>query len=143
MTPTPNPDKSTRHTPTAEDREKALRSKAMGRVVTDYIDALRDRTLVVDRSYLTRLKSKLARLEATPPADDVISMLEHASDIERTTKAIADVESRPDIAVLRDRFIAVAAEWAEIRGITPSAFASLGVPASVLRDANLTDRGAR
>lgn len=114
---------------------KSVRVRAMGRVVEDYLTALDGPRR--DQSHITRLHKKLARLEALPNPTDKMGLLLHLSALDATRQLIVEVESRTDIAELEAMFVKVAAEWAEVRGVTHSAFVALGVPLGVLKQAGI------
>lgn len=135
------PKKKTR-TMTDEHKAALAEGRAQGRAVRAYLEALeankpkRGRKRTPD-SIKKRLDRITAELEAADPLKR-LQLTQEQLDLEAELTAS---ESKVDLAALEKEFVAAAAGYASRKGISYSAFRSVGVPPAVLRAAGIS-RGA-
>jgi hypothetical protein len=135
------PKKKTR-TMTDEHKAALAEGRAQGRAVRAYLEALeankpkRGRKRTPD-SIKKRLDRIVAELEAADPLKR-LQLTQEQLDLEAE---LAASESKVDLSALEKEFIASAAGYASRKGISYSAFRSVGVPPAVLRAAGIS-RGA-
>lgn len=135
------PKKKTR---TMSDEHKAAlaEGRAQGRAVRAYLEALeankpkRGRKRTPD-SIKKRLDKITVELETADPLKR-LQLTQEQLDLEGE---LAAGETKVDLSALEKDFIEAAASYASRKGISYSAFRSVGVPPAVLRAAGIT-RGA-
>jgi hypothetical protein len=131
-------------TRTMSDEHKAAlaEGRAQGRAVRAYLEALeankpkRGRKRTPD-SIKKRLDKITAELETADPLKR-LQLTQEQLDLEAE---LAAGETTVDLGALEKDFIEAAASYASRKGISYSAFRSVGVPPAVLRAAGIT-RGA-
>jgi hypothetical protein len=135
------PKKKTR-TMTDEHKAALAEGRAQGRAVRAYLEALeankpkRGRKRTPDS-----IKKRLDRIAAEIEAADPLKRLQLTQEQLDLEAELAASESKVDLGALEKEFIASAAGYASRKGISYSAFRSVGVPPAVLRAAGIS-RGA-
>lgn len=126
----------------AEHKAALAEGRAQGRAVRNYLEALeankpkRGRKRTPD-SVKKRLDAVVAELETADPLKR-LQLTQEQLDLEAE---LAAGDSTVDLSSLEAEFVASAAPYAERKGISYSAFRSVGVPPAVLRAAGIR-RGA-
>jgi hypothetical protein len=124
----------------SEDHKRALaQGRQEGRIVRDYLEALRAnkprrghrRTA---ESVNTRLSTIEQELSDAAPIDQ-LRLLQERYDLLAALGAVMD---DVDIALLEAAFIHVAASYGERQGIAYASWREVGVPAEVLKRANIS-----
>lgn len=135
------PKKKTR-TMTDEHKAALAEGRAQGRAVRAYLEALeankpkRGRKRTPDS-----IKKRLDRITAELEAADPLKRLQLTQEQLDLEAELAASESKVDLGALEKEFVAAAAGYASRKGISYSAFRSVGVPPAVLRAAGIS-RGA-
>jgi hypothetical protein len=116
--------------------------RAEGRVVRDYLDALRSNKPKRGRKRTAEsITTRLARIaDELPNANSVdeLNLLQERRDLEAE---MASLDSGFDIAELEVAFTEVAKPYSERKGILYATWREVGVPASVLQRAGIQRRG--
>ena len=131
--------KKTTRTMTDEHKKALAEGRAQGRAVRLYLEALeankpkrgRKRT---PESMKKRLEKVTAELEAAEPLQR-LQLTQEQLDLEAE---LAASETKVDMAELEQGFVASAAGYAARKGISYTAFRSVGVPAAVLKAAGIS-----
>ena len=131
--------KKTTRTMTDEHKKALAEGRAQGRAVRLYLEALeankpkrgRKRT---PESMKKRLEKVEVELESAEPLQR-LQLTQEKLDLEAE---LAATETKVDLAELEKGFVASAAGYASRKGISYSAFRSVGVPAAVLRAAGIS-----
>ena len=118
---------------TPEHKAALERGRSEGRVVRDYLEALRStkprrgrkRTPESINKRLTSIEQSL--LDAT--AIDELQLIQERRDLRAELESM---ESTVDIAALEDAFVAVAKAYGGRKGISYSSWREVGVPAATL-----------
>ncbi len=125
-----------------EHKEALAQGRQQAKVVRDYLEALQTegrRGRPIDRQWLEarieRLQSQIN--EESNPARRV-ELIQQRLDAEQR---LAGLEESPDRESLERDFIEVAKDYSQRRGITYTAWREAGVPAAVLREAEITRGG--
>jgi hypothetical protein len=120
-------------------KQALAKGRNQARVVRDYLQAL-DRTKKrgpkPDKKSLTK---RLNDLEGQIGSEDDpakrLELVQKRIDLE---ERLADIDNKPAAEQLEKEFVKVAAEYGERKGISYSAWREIGVPASVLKQAEVT-----
>jgi len=124
----------------SDDHKRALaRGRREGRIVRDYLDALRAskarrgrrRTAESMTTRLTAINTALVAAAAT----DQLALLQERYDL---LAELGTMGVNVDIAVYEEAFIDVAAGYGERHGIAYASWREVGVPAAVLRRAHIS-----
>lgn len=124
-----------------EHKEALARGRREGAAVRDYLNALdahkpkRGRQRTRDS-----VERQLARtIESIGDADpfDRLQLVQDRMDLEAELTEM-DKQEGADLAELEEAFVEVAKSYASRKGISYGAFRTLGVPAAVLRAADVT-----
>ena len=119
-------------------KQALAKGRNQARVVRDYLQAL-DRTKKrgpkPDKKSLTK---RLNDLEGQIGSEDDpakrLELVQKRIDLE---ERLADIDNKPAAEQLEKEFVKVAAEYGERKGISYSAWREIGVPASVLKQAEV------
>lgn len=126
----------------AEHKAAMEQGRAEGRIVRDYLEALRSskpkrgrkRTPESIKSRLDKIEQDL--MEAT--ALDELKLVQERRDLEAELAAMDD---GVDLAELEDKFVGVARSYGDRKGISYGSWREVGVPAAALKRAGI-GRGA-
>ena len=131
--------KSRKKAPMSDDHKAALaRGREEGRVVRRYLEALessrprRGRKRTPDS-----IKKRLAAIDASLAAADPLSRLHLVEEKQRLESELTHTGETVDMAALEKNFIKVARVYGERKGISYSAWRTVGVSASVHQQAKI------
>jgi len=131
--------KSRKKTPMSEDHKAALaRGREEGRVVRRYLEALESSKPRRGRKRTPEsIKKRLASIDASLPTVDPLSRLHLIEERQRLESELSHTGETVDMAALEKSFIKVARVYGERKGISYSAWRTVGVSASVLQQAKI------
>jgi hypothetical protein len=131
--------KSRKKTPMSEDHKAALaRGREEGRVVRRYLEALESSKPRRGRKRTPEsIKKRLASIDASLPTVDPLSRLHLVEERQRLESELSHTGETVDMAALEKSFIKVARVYGERKGISYSAWRTVGVSASVLQQAKI------
>jgi hypothetical protein len=131
--------KSRKKTPMSEAHKAALaKGREEGRIVRQYLEALestkprRGRKRTPDS-----IRRRLATIDATLAGSDPLSRLHLVEEKQRLEAELAHGGDTVDLGALEKAFIKVARIYGERKGISYSAWRTVGVSASVLQQAKI------
>jgi hypothetical protein len=131
--------KSRKKTPMSADHKAALaRGREEGRTVRRYLEALesskprRGRKRTPDS-----IRKRLATIDATLATADPLSRLHMVEEKQRLEAELSHTGDTVDMAALEKGFIKVARLYGERKGISYSAWRTVGVSAAVLQQAKI------
>jgi hypothetical protein len=131
--------KSRKKTPMSASHKAALaKGREEGRVVRQYLEALesskprRGRKRTPDS-----IRRRLSTIETNLPTADPLSKLHLVEEKQRLQSELAHSGSKVDIGALEKAFVKVARPYGERKGISYSAWRTVGVSASVLQQAKI------
>ncbi len=137
--PTATPTKARKKTPMSVEHKAALaKGREEGRVVRQYLEALestkprRGRKRTPDS-----IRKRLAAIDASLPEADPLNRLHLVEEKQRLEAELAHTGDVVDLAALEKSFIKVARPYGERKGISYSAWRTVGVSASVLQQAKI------
>ena len=125
---------------TMTDEHKAAleRGRAEGRVVRDYLEALRNSKPKRGRKRTPEsIKARLDKIESELPDASAIEELQLVQERRDLTEELEAFDSGVDLAELESSFVEVAKSYGERKGISYSSWRDVGVPAAVLRSAGI------
>lgn len=136
---TPGPAKG--YTPTDQHKRAMAVGRRQTKIVADYLEALDEWTPRRARPVSTEaLEAKIAKIDATIDDLSHIARL-HANqrrlDLQAELERLQAIDET-DLDDLENKFVKVAAEYAERKGVSYQAFRQMGVPASTLKRAGIT-----
>ena len=126
----------------SDDHKAAMETgRAEGRVVRDYLEALRankprrgrKRTAESITKRLTAIGDEL--LEAS--AIEELKLVQERRDLEAELATLGSAGDGADLADLEARFVGVAKAYADRKGISYASWREVGVPAAVLSKAGI------
>ena len=126
------------------DSHKAAleRGRAEGRIVRDYLEALRSNKPKRGRKRTAdSINKRLAAIEAELPAASAIEELQLIQERRDLTAELASLGSGVDIGEIEDSFVSVAKGYGERKGISYASWRDVGVSAAVLKRAGI-NRGS-
>ena len=126
------------------DSHKAAleRGRAEGRIVRDYLEALRSNKPKRGRKRTAdSINKRLAAIEAELPAASAIEELQLIQERRDLTAELASLGSGVDIGEIEDSFVSVAKGYGERKGISYASWRDVGVSAATLKRAGIS-RGA-
>ena len=133
------PTKARKKTPMSAEHKAALaKGREEGRIVRQYLEALestkprRGRKRTPDS-----IRKRLATIEAALPESDPLNRLHLVEEKQRLETELAHSGDVVDLAALEKSFIKVARQYGERKGISYSAWRTVGVSASVLQQAKI------
>ncbi|MGO8869799.1 MAG: hypothetical protein ACLQPH_00085 [Acidimicrobiales bacterium] len=131
--------KSRKKTPMSADHKAALaKGREEGRIVRRYLEALestkprRGRKRTPDS-----IKKRLATIDNALPTVDPLARLHLVEEKQRLESELSHAGETVDVAALEKGFIKVARAYGERKGISYSAWRTVGVSASVLQQAKI------
>ncbi|MGI9612381.1 MAG: hypothetical protein ACR2QO_05705 [Acidimicrobiales bacterium] len=129
----------TKKSMSSDHKEALALGRAEGRAVRAYLEALESNR--PKRGRKRTKESITARLEALPAEvgnADPLKRLQLAQEEIDLTDELARLGQGVDLTGLEDEFVKVAKGYADRKGISYTAFREVGVPASVLKAADIT-----
>ena len=133
------PTKARKKTPMSAEHKAALaKGREEGRIVRQYLEALestkprRGRKRTPDS-----IRKRLATIEAALPESDPLNRLHLVEEKQRLEDELDHSGDVVDQAALEKSFIKVARQYGERKGISYSAWRTVGVSASVLQQAKI------
>jgi hypothetical protein len=131
--------KSRKKTPMSDAHKAALaKGREEGRVVRQYLEALestkprRGRKRTPDS-----IRKRLNAIDSSLPSADPLTRLHLVEERQRLESELAHGGDKVDIAALEKAFVKVARPYGERKGISYSAWRTVGVSASVLQQAKI------
>jgi hypothetical protein len=118
------------------------RGRAEGRVVRDYLEALRSNKPKRGRKRTAdSINKRLAAIDAELPAASAIEELQLIQERRDLNAELASLGSGIDLGEIEDSFISVAKGYGERKGISYASWRDVGVSAATLKRAGIS-RGA-
>jgi len=123
----------------SDDHKAALaRGREEGRVVRRYLEALESSRPRRGRKRTPEsIKKRLAAIDASLSTADPLSRLHLVEEKQRLEAELSHTGETVDMATLEKNFIKVARVYGERKGISYSAWRTVGVSASVLQQAKI------
>jgi hypothetical protein len=123
---------------TDEHKAALERGRAEGRIVRDYLEALRNSKPKRGRKRTPdSIKARLAKIETeleTATAIDELQLIQERRDLEAELETFS---STVDLRKLEGDFVGVAKSYAERKGISYASWRDVGVPAATLTKAGI------
>lgn len=123
------------------DSHKAAleRGRAEGRIVRDYLEALRSNKPKRGRKRTSdSINKRLAAIDAALPAASAIDELQLIQERRDLNAELASLGSGVDLGEIEESFISVAKGYGERKGISYASWRDVGVSAAVLKRAGIT-----
>ncbi len=135
----PTSTKSRKKTPMSADHKAALaKGREEGRIVRRYLEALESNRPRRGRKRTPEsIRRRLATIETTMPTVDPLSRLHMVEEKQRLAAELSHAGDTVDMAALEKGFIKVARVYGERKGISYSAWRTVGVSAAVLQQAHI------
>ena len=135
----PTTTKSRKKTPMSDDHKAALaRGREEGRVVRRYLEALESSRPRRGRKRTPEsIKKRLAGIDASLATADPLARLHLVEEKQRLESELSHTGETVDMAALEKSFIKVARVYGERKGISYSAWRTVGVSAAVLQQAKI------
>ena len=126
----------------AEHKAALAAGRTMGRAVKNYLEALEtNRPKRGRKRTADSINSRLDAIEnALADADPVrrVSLIQERLDLQ---SELEHMDATVDLSALEDNFVEVAKAYSESKGLSYAAWREAGVPAEVLRRANISRSG--
>jgi hypothetical protein len=123
------------------DSHKAAleRGRAEGRIVRDYLEALRSNKPKRGRKRTgDSINKRLAAIEAEIPAASAIEELQLIQERRDLNAELASLGSGIDLGEIEDSFVGVAKGYGERKGISYASWRDVGVSAATLKRAGIS-----
>ena len=137
--PAATPTKARKKTPMSDEHKAALaKGREEGRIVRHYLEALestkprRGRKRTPDS-----IRKRLVAIDKRCPSADPLTRLHLIEEKQRLEAELAHTGDTVDLAALEKSFVKVARAYGERKGISYSAWRTVGVSASVLQQAKI------
>ncbi len=136
---TPSPTKSRKKTRMSDAHKAALaKGREEGRIVRQYLEALESTKPRRGRKRTPEsIRRRLATIEATLPTAEPLARLHLVEERQRLGAELAHSGDTVDLAALEKAFVKVARIYGERKGISYSAWRTVGVSAPVLQLAKI------
>src|SRR3984893_8250391 len=133
------PTKSRKKTPMSADHKAALaKGREEGRVVRRYLEALESNKPRRGRKRTPdSIRKRLATIDTSLPTVDPLSRLHMVEEKQRLEAELSHTGDTVDMAALEKSFIKVGRIYGERKGISYSAWRTVGVSAAVLQQAKI------
>ena len=133
------PTKSRKKTPMSAEHKAALaKGREEGRTVRQYLEALESTKPRRGRKRTPEsIRKRLATIENQLPEADPLNRLHLVEEKQRLEAELAHSGNTVDLATLEKSFVKVARQYGDRKGISYSAWRTVGVPASVLQQAKI------
>jgi len=137
--PAASPAKSRKKTPMSAEHKAALaKGREEGRIVRQYLEALESTKPRRGRKRTPEsIRKRLATIDAQLPEAEPLNKLHLVEEKQRLESELAHAGDTVDLAALEKSFVKVARPYGERKGISYSAWRTVGVPASVLQQAKI------
>jgi len=123
---------------TAEHKDALAVGRREGRVVKEYLEAIRaNRGRPGRKRTPESVRARLAAIEVELPSADPVRELHLVQERLDLQRELASFEVKIDVAAIEQQFIAVAKGYGQRRGITYSAWREVGVAPAVLKSAGI------
>lgn len=123
---------------TDEHKAALEKGRAEGRVVRDYLEALRTSKPKRGRKRTPEsIKARLDKIDAELAEASAIEELQLIQERRDLTNELENLESKTDVSELEDAFVKVAKSYGERKGISYASWRDVGVSASVLTRADI------
>ena len=131
--------KARKKTPMSAEHKAALaKGREEGRIVRQYLEALESTKPRRGRKRTPEsIRKRLATIEAALPESEPLNRLHLVEEKQRLEAELAHSGDVVDLAALEKSFIKVARQYGERKGISYSAWRTVGVSASVLQQAKI------
>ena len=123
------------------DSHKAAleRGRAEGRIVRDYLEALRSNKPKRGRKRTgDSINKRLAAIEAELPSASAIEELQLIQERRDLNDELASLGSGIDVGEIEDQFVAVAKGYGDRKGISYASWRDVGVSAATLKRAGIS-----
>ena len=123
------------------DSHKAAleRGRAEGRIVRDYLEALRSNKPKRGRKRTgDSINKRLAAIEAELPSASAIEELQLIQERRDLNDELASLGSGVDVGEIEDQFVAVAKGYGDRKGISYASWRDVGVSAATLKRAGIS-----
>jgi len=136
---TTTPGKSRKKTPMSEDHKAALaKGREEGRIVRRYLEALESTKPRRGRKRTPEsIRKRLFAIDNSLGSADPLSRLHLIEERQRLEAELSHTGDTVDLAALEKSFVKVARVYGERKGISYSAWRTVGVSASVLQQAKI------
>jgi hypothetical protein len=133
------PTKPRKKTPMSADHKAALaKGREEGRIVRRYLEALESNRPRRGRKRTPdSIRKRLDTIEAAMPTVDPLSRLHMVEEKQRLESELSHTGDTVDMVALEKSFIKVARIYGERKGISYSAWRTVGVSAAVLQQAKI------
>ncbi|HEY7915655.1 MAG TPA: hypothetical protein VIC86_01650 [Acidimicrobiales bacterium] len=122
----------------ADHKAALAKGREEGRIVRRYLEALESNRPRRGRKRTPEsIRKRLATIETTMPTVDPLSRLHMVEEKQRLAAELSHTGDTVDMAALEKGFIKVARVYGERKGISYSAWRTVGVSASVLQQARI------
>lgn len=124
---------------TAEHKAALARGRAEGRIVKEYLEALRATKPKRGRKRTPdSIKKRLASIEASMQSADPLNELKLIQERRDLAQELENMRTTVDLGSIEKRFVEVAKGYSERQGISYSAWREVGVEPKVLKQASIT-----
>lgn len=132
--------KARKKTPMSTDHKAALaKGREEGRIVRQYLEALESTKPRRGRKRTPEsIRKRLATIEAILPEAEPLNRLHLVEEKQRLEAELAHSGDVVDLAALEKSFVKVARQYGDRKGISYSAWRTVGVSASVLQQAKIS-----
>ena len=132
--------KARKKTPMSTDHKAALaKGREEGRTVRQYLEALESTKPRRGRKRTPEsIRKRLAAIEAILPESEPLNRLHLVEEKQRLEAELAHSGDVVDLAALEKSFVKVARQYGDRKGISYSAWRTVGVSASVLQQAKIS-----
>jgi uncharacterized protein YicC (UPF0701 family) len=121
-----------------EHKAAMERGRAEGRIVRDYLEALRSSKPKRGRKRTPdSIKSRLEKIDQELPDASALEELQLVQERRDLTEELAAMDAKVDIGALEDEFVRVAAPYGERKGISYASWREVGVSAATLKRAGV------
>ncbi len=123
---------------TADHKAAMERGRAEGRVVRDYLEALRTSKPKRGRKRTPdSIQQRLTKIEQQLEDASAIEELQLVQERRDLTAELESMAATTDLTELEDSFVGVAKAYGERKGISYASWREVGVPAGVLKRADI------
>ena len=127
---------------TDEHKAALEQGRAEGRIVRDYLEALRSSKPKRGRKRTPdSIKQRLDKIDAALPEASALEELQLVQERRDLTEELERMDSGVDIAELETSFVGVAKSYAERKGISYASWRDVGVSAATLKRAGISRSG--
>lgn len=130
----------TRYEMSDEHKARLAEGREQSRIIRHYLDALRHNAPKRGRKRTPEsVEDQIQRVKERITAEmEPLRKLHLMAERDRLVREKLDLIERADLTELENQFVRVAAQYSERKGISYTAWRSLGVPAHILRMAGIS-----